>query len=177
MLMAQEPAWLSAIIGGALTLSGSYLAHRWKETTKNRATTAAIMAEIDSILHLIEARGYVPAIELEIRKIIAGSGSRFYIPVRRSYFHAYEGNAPHIGVLGLYAPKCVRFYHAVFSTLENLKTVEDLPPLPMRVMMTGLEKEEKQRILTLQMIRDDILEIQRSGMRILALYRANGGMA
>jgi len=76
---------ISALIGGLIGITGSYVAFLYQRRSERKSLTAAFAAEISALLEIAERRDYVGIIRRDIENVRAGSkmgsslnGGRFF---------------------------------------------------------------------------------------------------
>jgi len=149
-------AIFSLIVGGLLggivqTVSGRYAAFR-----ESQGIAEAVRSEIETILDLINQRGYLNFLNTIIQRLQNPAYQPTYqdllvVRIRQDYFTVFNSVCPKIGLLGDTAGKITHFYSLAKALLEDF---DDLREMSNGVMM-GLITVTRQGLLTqyLEMVR------------------------
>ncbi|HLW71071.1 MAG TPA: hypothetical protein VKS22_10670 [Candidatus Binataceae bacterium] len=86
----------------------------------------ALKAEIESLVILVEMRGYLTSLEGLTTLLEAGAHPDVpYLRVERSYFGIFEASRSKIGLLGAAAAPVVESYAFANAFLEDMRTLAD----------------------------------------------------
>jgi hypothetical protein len=117
-------ALVGAIVGGCLTMWGAGFHARRERERGLRALSAALAAEILSLVELARRNRYEDALRAEIAQLeqpgLDPVPQSFTVPVSQSYFSVFEANAGHIGELdSKLAVEVIAFYQQARSWLDG----------------------------------------------------------
>ena len=130
MLGESSNEWLPLIaaIGGAFVggtfASITHVISGWAQRRNERRTiTSALLSEIDSILYILEKRGYVEAVEAATKELEEGKEDiiKLTVSVSSKYSKVFDSCTDKIGVIdkGL-ATEIIKFHHLLESVIIDL---------------------------------------------------------
>jgi len=117
---------LSIVVGGIIAIGGGFVQRICERRHERKSLRAALRAEIQAILAIVERRHYIAALSNLIEAIKGGSTNFFERRIGSRYDIVFRSNC---GKLGLLPPETaaetVRFYFMVSSVREDLVLLQN----------------------------------------------------
>ena len=172
--MASDLNPWAVVIGGAITLMGSFGGTWWsnriQQAAKAEQLARALCGELTAISHVIRARNYATTIRALAAEVLDKQEVRcFLVEVREEYRTIYKENASNIGLLKANLPEDVAIvYTQIASVLEEFATQLDAHRSNrLNVIMPTIAKSHS-RLITLA---DGIDDTLRRGDEVIATIR------
>jgi hypothetical protein len=129
----------STILGAILAIGGGFVAKIYERRKERESLRAALRAEIQAILAIVERRDYIPGLSRFVEAIRAGSPNFFEVRIGRDYDIVFRSNCDKLGLLlSETAAKTVRFYYLVSSVVEDINLLRDAGESPALQARYGL---------------------------------------
>ena len=117
---------LATILGGILAISGGFAEKIYEQRKERESLRAALRAEIQAILAIVERRDYIAGLSKFIEAIKGGAPDLFEIRIGKDYDIVFRTNCGKLGLLPSdTAAKTVGFYYLVSSIVEDLVLLQN----------------------------------------------------
>lgn len=141
------------LVGGLASGLGVVLLECIRAFSLRKSLKAALAAEIETIIYLLEQRKYEEWLEDQAAKYIEHirtfeSSLTFvtaHIVVSQNYTKIYEANLDKVGLLKKLAQPVCKFYCLVYSTMDTLETEREIS----RRNITVLDRNDKETFLNI----------------------------
>ncbi len=122
---------LGTIVGAILAISGGFAEKAYARRKQLQSLRAALRAEIQAILAIVERRDYIRGLSAFVDAIRAGAPNFFEVRIGRRYDIVFRSNCDKLGLLSSEtAARTVRFYFQVSSVVEDLDLLRDAGESP-----------------------------------------------
>ena len=122
---------LVTILGAILAISGGFAEKIYQRRKERESLRAALRAEIQAILAIVERRHYIAALSNLIEAIRGGSTNFFERRIGSRYDIVFRSNCDKLGLLSSEtAARTVRFYFQVSSVVLDLNLLRDAVDSP-----------------------------------------------
>jgi hypothetical protein len=149
---------IGAVIGALFAGLSRSIVDRYQAFKEAEGIAAALRAEIDALLNLVESRQYSKTLEEIIRRLdgskSAAVADYFDPPIAREYFPVFKAVVSKIGVLREAGAPTIKAYMLAQSVIEDVHALQ--------------EERRKVESGTLQPDRDELLRATRELNRVLA---------
>jgi len=145
--------WLT-ILGAILAVGGGFLAKAIERRQDRKSLRAALRAEIQAILAIVERREYLPGLSRFVEAIRVGSPNFFEVRIGKDYDIVFRSNCDKLGLLPPEtAARTVGFYYLVSSIVEDLNLLRDAGESPGLQARYGLNANARNLAFHEEMLR------------------------
>jgi hypothetical protein len=151
---------VGALLGGIVqAATGRYAAFR-----ESQGIAEAVRSEIETILDLINQRGYLNYLNTTIQRLQNPAyqptyQDLFVVRISQDYFTVFNSVSPKIGLLGNTAGRITHFYSLAKAVIEDLHDLREMRDAVMKGLITvlrqGLLTQYSEMVRLLQMMQDD----------------------
>ena len=135
---------LGTILGAILAISGGFAEKAYARRKQLQSLRAALRAEIQAILAIVERRDYIPGLSAFVDAIRAGAPNFFEVRIGRRYDIVFRSNCDKLGLLSSEtAARTVRFYFQASSVVLDLNLLRDAVDSPGLQTRYGLNQRDR----------------------------------
>jgi hypothetical protein len=135
------PTILATIVGGILVIVGWFVPKAIERCQERKSVRAALRAEIQAILAIVEQRDFIASLSNFIERI--EGGDLFQRRIGRDYNIVFRSNCDKLGLLSSEtAARTVRFYFQISSVVEDLSLLRDAGAVPDLQARYGLNQRD-----------------------------------
>lgn len=177
--MRNSDLWIGvigALIGALFAGLSRSIVDRYQAFKEAEGVAAALRAEIDALLHLVESRQYSTTLREIIRRLegsqSAGLADYFDPPVAREYFPVFKSIVPKIGVLRKAGAPTIKAYMLAQSVIEDVHALQE----NRQRVESGITKPDRDELLRstreLSRVLAEALDAGRESIKALDLFLA-----
>ena len=167
---------IGALIGALFAGLSRSIVDRYQSFKEAEGIAAALRAEIEALLNLVESRQYSTTLGEIVRRLdgakSAGADDYFDPPIAREYFPVFKSVVPKIGVLRGAGAPTIKAYMLAQSVIEDVHALQE----ERRRVESGTVQPDRDELLRstreLKRILDEALDAGRESIKALDLFLA-----